>query len=137
MDVLSALERRHERGVLGKVSEDAQVYLRVVGAEQRPLGAFLGYERLPDAQAERRADGDVLEVGVRAGKPSRGGARLVVGGMDASRVRVHLKRERVHVGGLQLGELPVTQDMADDRVVVAQVLQYGGVRRIAGLRPAA
>jgi len=48
--------------------------------------------------------------------------------------RIHQLRQRVDVGRLQLGQLPVLEDRGDDFVLVPQRLERVCVGRVAGLR---
>jgi len=51
-----------------------------------------------------------------------GGNRLRIGGVHPA-VRVGQQRQRVDVGGLQLGDLPMLQDQADHLVLVPELLE--------------
>ena len=112
----------------------AEVYLRVVGGEQLPLGPPLGNERTAHAQPKLGAHRYVLELGVVARQPPCRRTRLVIRRVDAARAQVHLERQRVHVGRLQLRKSTVVQDVIDDRVDVAESLQDRRVGRVALLR---
>ena len=113
-----------------------QVDLRVVRAQQRPRRVLLRDERLPHPQTQRRPHGNVLQVRIGTRQPARRRSCLVVRRVDAPGPRIHLLRQRLDVGRLQLGQFPVAQHMPDDRVMVAQILQDGRVGRVPGLRPA-
>ena len=64
MEVGAAGERLDERLIAGKVREQAQLNLRVVGREE--LASRLERdEALADMAPELRAHGDVLQVGIR------------------------------------------------------------------------
>ena len=78
-------ERLDQRLVARQVGEHAQLDLRVVRRDQ-DVTRF-GDERAPDLAAELGADRDVLQVGIAAAQPSRGGDRLIEAGVDAPRVR--------------------------------------------------
>ena len=57
--------------------------------------------------------------------------------MHATAQRVDQLRQRVDIGRLQLRELPIFEDQADDRVLVAQRLQRVGIGRVPRLGPLA
>ena len=109
VDVLARAEGVDERRVAREVGEDAQLDLAVVGGEEEV--ARLGHEGLADAPALRGADRDVLEVRVGRGEPAGGGDRLVEGGVDAAGLGVDERRQRVDVGGLELLDRAVLEDL--------------------------
>ena len=72
-------------------------------------------------------------LGVAAGHTPGGRTHLVVAGVDAARIRVYQFRQRVDVGGFELGNLAVIQDFVHHRVQALHSLQRIGVGGIAGL----
>ena len=119
-------------GVAGDMGQDAQLLLRVVGAEQEV--ARCRHEGAADASAERGPDRDVLEVRIGARQPPGGGHRLGVGGVHAAPL-VGQERKRVDVGGLELRDLAVFEDEVDHLVLVTQLLEDRCVGREPGPRP--
>src|SRR3712207_4574001 len=112
------------------LSQDPQLYLRVVGDDEPPPSRCR--ERVPDTGAELRAHRDVLQVRGVAGDTAGRCRRLVQGGMDAA-VLPDQTDKTVYVGPLELGELAVGNDAVGDRVLDGELLQDLGVRRVAGL----
>ena len=109
VDVPVLEEGLDEGRVVREMGQDPELDLRVVGRKKRR--ALLRDEGPPEALAELPAGRDILEVGVARGKPSRRGDRLVVGGVDPARLGVDELGQGVGVGGLQLGRLPVFEDV--------------------------
>ena len=118
--VLAAGEDLLEHLLAADVREDSQLHLRVVGRDQ-PV-AVLGHEAGPDLAAQLGPDRDVLEVWVGARQPARGGGRLVEGGVEPAAL-VHELGQRVHVGALELGQLPPGLDLLHDLVLAADRLK--------------
>src|SRR6185295_11729548 len=112
MDVAALAERLDEGRVLGEVGHDPKLDLRVVGHQEHPT--LPGYETGPDGLAPRRADGNVLEVGLSRAEPAGSGSRLVEAGMNPPGPAVDPLREGVHIGALQLLELARFQDEAGE-----------------------
>src|SRR5659263_275387 len=130
VDILTGGESLAQFGLRGKVGHNAQLHLGVVGDyEPRTL---LGNEAVPDLFAQRRADGDVLQVRIAGGDAAGSGHRLVEGRVEAPGVGVGQPGKRLEVGSRQLGQLAVGLDLFDDRVPVPQVLEDGGVGGITG-----
>ena len=120
-------ERLDQRRVLREVRHHAQLDLRVVGAHQQ--GARGRDEGPPDGAALRRAEGDVLQVGVARGEPPGGRHRLVEGGVHAPVGRPPTggsatAGQRVEVGGLELGQRPVLEQELRERVLRGQFLEH-------------
>src|SRR5688572_27517654 len=86
-------------------------------------------ERLADELPLLAPDRDVLEVRVVAREPAGSGDRLVERRVDATRLRVHDRRQRVHVGALELRQRAVLEQQAPDRVA-GDRLERGCVRGI-------
>jgi hypothetical protein len=112
------------------VGEDPELYLRVVGDDE-PAARRSG-EGVPNTSAHLGADGDVLQVRRVAGETSRGRRGLVESAVDAA-VLADETDEAVYVGALQFGELAVGDDPVRNRMLNGELLQYLGVRRVAGL----
>ena len=126
-------EDLHQRRLAGGVREHAQLDLRVVGRDQH--AALLGLEAAADLAPERRADGDVLHVRVRARQAPGLRDRLQERGVDA-RALVDELGEHVEVGLDQRRELAPALDPRDDLVLVADRLQHARVGRVARLAAA-
>ena len=134
MHVLAADEDLLEHRLVGDVGQDAQLDLRVVGADEHVAGR--GLEAAADLAAQLGAHRDVLHVRVRRGQPAgrRGRpARRWCG--CATRASVELRQD-VEVGLHELVELAPALDLGDDRVLVADRLQHARVGREAGLAAA-
>ena len=80
MQILAGKEAVAQHRIPGDVRQDAQLDLAVVRAEQLPSRAR--NERLADLRAERRPDGDVLEIWIDRGEPAGGGDRLIERGVQ-------------------------------------------------------
>ena len=93
----------------------------LVGSDEHPaqLTAKLG------------ADRDILEIGVGRGKTAGRRDHLLEMRVDAVVLRVHDRKQAVHVGGQQLGVGAVFQDLVNDRAVGAQAFQCLGVGGVA------
>ncbi len=102
------------------MGHEAQLDLRVVGGHEQVAGR--GDEGGADLAAERGADGDVLQVGVGGREAAGGGADLVEGGVHAA-FGVDQVRQRVEVGGAELGELAVFEDERGDGVVLGELFE--------------
>ena len=117
---------------------EAHLDLRVVGAHQR-FEPVAGHEGAADPPPQLGADGNVLQVRVGGGQPSRRSDGLHVGGVDAA---VGLDGGQQSVDGLpQPDAVPVRQEMLQERVPGAfeeplEGLCVGGVPglRASGLR---
>src|SRR5215207_7188163 len=127
VDVLTPLEGLDQGRLPGHVRENPELYLRVVGDEE-PAARRSG-EGVPNTGAHLGADGDVLQVRRVAGETSRGRRGLVESAVDAA----SLADETDYVGALQFGELAVGDDAVRNRMLNGELLQYLGVRRVAGL----
>ena len=133
MDVETFVEGFAQLRDVGDVRQDAQLDLAVVGGDE--LLAGRGDERRADLAPFLGADGDVLQVRLRRGEPAgrRGAER--VGSMDAARAAVHVARQRVGVGGAQLGELPPLEHGVDEAArIVGHLLVGGEIVEQAGAR---
>ena len=135
VDVGLARERVREVLVARHVGEDPQLDLAVVGGDERRVGRA-GDERVPDPPAERRPDRDVLEVRVRRRQPAGRRHGLVEQRVEPA-VGADQRRQRLDVGGPELGVDPPLEDRLDHRVDAAQLLEHRRVGRVAGLRLAA
>ena len=82
-----------------------------------------GDERLADAAAHVVADGDVLQIGIRRRKASRGRHGLVERGVDAPRRAVDQLGQRLDIGRKQFLHAPVFEDQIDDPVFAGEQLE--------------
>src|SRR6185369_462581 len=80
---------------------------------------------------------DVLKVRVLAREPTGRGDRLIEGGMQATGVGIDERPKTFGIRRAQLLDLAVLEDLVDHRMRGAQLLEHGGIRRIArGSSPA-
>src|SRR4030095_5398834 len=80
------------------------------------------------------ANWNVLEVGVLRAEPAGGGYILLERTVDAACLRVDQLLKGIDVGALELGVLPVLDDLGWERVQRGQFFQHLGVHAGAGLR---
>jgi hypothetical protein len=126
MHVLARAERVDEHLVLRKVCQHAQLDLRVVGAHD---AHFLRRgERAANRFAELGAHRDVLQVRIVRRNTPRRRDRLAPLAVNAPGRGVHEHRQRIDVRSLELGELPVLEQNARERVVLGELLEHVGVR---------
>ena len=131
MHVLPGAEGLHQRRVAGKMGHQPQLNLAVVRVQQHP--ALPGQEGPADLLALLGADGDVLQIRLGGGNAPGGGGHLVKGGMHPA-LCVGQAKKALHIGGVQLGQLAVSQKRIDDfRGNVPQALQHLGGGGIAPL----
>ena len=130
MDVLPAAEGGDHRLIVCDVRKQAQLDLAVVRVHEHLAGR--GHEHLADLRAELAAHGDILQVRLsRRQAPRRRDGHLEVR-VDAP-VGRDLLEQPVGIGGLELRERAVIEDLLDDRVLAAQLVEHGGIRAPAGL----
>ena len=98
----------------------------VVGAEQCP--ALLGKERLADAAAVFRANGNVLQIGVAAAQTARRRYGLVEVGVDAAGFRFDELGQSIDVGAFELAQDAVLKHEGNDGMVVFEFFENGGIR---------
>ena len=122
MDVVPSVEGGYHVLVSREVGHDAELYLAVVGGEEE--AALLGYEAAAYLLAVIVPHGYVLQVGVAAGEPSRGGDGLVEGGVYVPRLGVHQLGQGLYVGAQQLAQSPVVQYVGHDGGFAPQLLQH-------------
>ena len=130
VDILPGQEALDHLLVLGHVGQEAQFDLGVVGVHQHM--AFGGHEHFTNLGTQFGADGDVLEVGFRGGQAAGGGDSVLEAGVDAAIVGDDLG-QALHIGGVQLGQLAVLQNLLNDGVGHPQLFQdlsAGGVARL-------
>ena len=93
----------------------------------------LGDERGANLAAEFRAHGNVLQIRIGRTQAAGGGAGLAEAGVQAAGGGVDQPGQRVHVGGLELGDFAVFEDLARQFVHERQFGEHVGGGR-AGLR---
>ena len=134
MQILAGEEAVAQHRVARDVRQDAQLDLAVVRAQEPP--ARPRNERLADFRAERRADGDVLQIGIdRRQTPGRG-HRLIEGRVQAP-VLAERRRQRIEVRRLELHQLAVLEHFRGQRVLLRQLFEHfliGGRTRLAALQ---
>ncbi len=133
MHILPLAKGLQQRLVATHVGHNAQLHLRIIGAHQ--LAAPARDEGVTNTSAGIRLHRDVLQVGIRAGKPTRGCHGLVEARMHAA-VGLPEAWEHIHVGGLELRKLTVTQNPGGHVVEQREFLQdfnVGGKTRFCFL----
>jgi len=133
VDVLALAEGFQQGRVLADMGQHTQLDLAVVHRQQ--VVPFRGDEGPPDLATLLRAHRDVLQVGVVAADAAGDRAGLVEAGVQPAGTGVDQRRQSIDVSALELGQLAVLQDQADDRVQIAQVFQHvgGGGEAVRGL----
>ena len=130
VDVLPAAEGGDHRLVICDVREQAQLDLAVVRVHEHLAGR--GHEHLADLRAELAAHGDILQVRLCRRQASRRRDGHLEVRMDAP-VGGDLLEQPVGIGGLEFCERAVIEDLLDDGVLAAQLVEHGGVCAPAGL----
>ncbi len=134
MNVTRRGEGVDERRVLREMRKNAELYLRIVCAQDEvPRRRD---ERSADGASELGADRDVLEVGIARREPPGRGDRLIEPRVDAPRGGVHALRQRVDVRSFELVELAIREDARGQRVPLCERLEDVGVRGPPALRRA-
>ena len=128
MDVVAGLEGGDQPGVLGQVCDAPQLDLVVVGHQE--CESRRRHERPSERPPGLGPYRDVVEVGGVGTEAPGTGDGLVERGPDPIPLP-HLGEETLAVGRPQLLDLPVRQEPFDDRMVVPETLEGGG---IGGLR---
>ena len=109
MYILTMPEGLQQQLILRNAGQNAQLHLRIITAHQviiassRPkntanLLAFFG------------SRGDVLQIGIRAGKASRHGHSLLEMSVNTPRFGIHKRLQAFQISGLQLSELTMFQN---------------------------
>ena len=133
MHILATTEDLLQRLLARDVRQQPQFDLGVVGGHEQVSG--LGDEAGADLASQRRADRDVLEVGIVRRQPPGRGRGLVEGRVQAA-VGPEQPGQRVQIRLGQLGQLAPALDLRDHRVLLANGLKHASVGRIAGLSSA-
>ena len=94
--------------------------------------AFFRDKNLPDQSAKFHPYRNILQVRLRAAEPPGSGHRLMKLPVDPP-VRPDKVGKAVRVSGLQLGKLPVFQDLRHQRIIRGQLVQHLRRRRVPGL----
>ena len=97
MDVLAGVECVNQNRIIGQVSEDAELDLRVVGADQHLAGRR--HEGGADAPSFLAPNGDVLEIRI--------GRRQAAGGSDGTRPVKNAIKRLVNRVGIAAGTMTV------------------------------
>ncbi len=121
MDVLAGAESGKQPRVTRKVGHDAQLDLRIVGGKNLPAGRC--HKGLADAPAFLGAHRDVLQVGIRRGKPPGGRGGLVVAGVYPSRARIDDLGQFLGIGRTQFGQTSIFEDQARQFMFIGNRLQ--------------
>src|SRR5438128_11651823 len=108
-----------------------ELYLRIVGREQRKSGGR--HEGAANPPALFAAGGDVLKIRVARAESAGGGQRLMKRSVDTSRGWVDQLRQRVAVGGFQLGDRPIFEQLAWHWMSAGELLQRIGIGRVSAI----
>ena len=95
MYVFAFAEGLEQHAILREVGQNAELNLRVIGCQQH--ASLAGDKRGTNLHSQFGADGDILQIRIAAGEPSRGGHRLVKRSVDPAGFRVYQSRQRIHV----------------------------------------
>ncbi len=128
----SSAKARHELRVFGKMRQDTQLDLGIIGHQQRPAGEARN-ERLADLLAVLGADRDVLEVRIARAEPARRRDDLVERGMNTA-VVVDERGKRVEIGILELLKLAVLHDQTRQRMPGGELFEDFGIGAGLALR---
>ena len=134
MDVFVARKRLAQSLVARVVGQHPQFDLRVVGRQQRPSPAA------PGTKAERISRPSSVRTGMfcRFGSLELSRPVAVTTWLNEAWTRPvsgwTISRQGVDVGALELGVLPVLDDLGRQRVLRGQLLQHVDVGARAGLR---
>ena len=130
VDVLSGLESFDHRLILCNVCQQTQLDLGVVGIHQYLSGT--GHKHLSQLRAKFRTHRDILQIGFHRTQPSGGGHGVLERSVDPS-IRCNHLGQAVHIGGLELGQLTVLQDLFNNGMLSPQLFQHFGVCGVARL----
>src|SRR5438874_8806008 len=100
MNVVAAAEGLGEQPVLGKVRQQPQLDLRVIGGKQHV--AELRNECRADLAAKLSTNGNVLQVWIIRRQPAGRGTDLIERGVQALRALIQQHWKRINVGRFQL-----------------------------------
>ena len=121
VDVFAAAESFDQHGIVGKMSEDAQFDLRVVGGKQQT--ARRGDEGGANFAAELGAYRNILQIRIRGAEAAGDGAGLRETRVQAAGDRMDQARQHVGIGGFELGQLAVFDDFLGQFVDGAPALR--------------
>ena len=122
VDIAIVQEGLDQGRLTGQVGHNAQFDLRIVRRKNAPA-RFLGPKGFANLAAQLGADGDILEIGVGAGKPPGSGHCLVERAVYAAGLGQYQDGEGVDVSGLELLDHPVVQDQARQGMLRPENLQ--------------
>src|SRR5579872_5345823 len=105
VNVLGAAKGFDENRVLGKMREDAQLDLGIIGGKQNV--ARLGDEGGANFAAELGANRNVLQIGIRGAETSGGSAGLIDLRVQAASVRGDELVERVRIRGIEFRDFAI------------------------------
>src|SRR5277367_5094927 len=108
VDVFPATKSFDEDRIARKMSEDAQLNLRIIRGKE--LKSRRGDERGANFAAELGADGNVLQIRIGRAQTSGCGAGLREARVQAAGDGVDQARQYVGIGGFELGQLTVFDD---------------------------
>ena len=112
------------------MGQQPQLNLGVICVYQHVTGGCA--EHLAHLCPQGGAHGNVLQIGLGGGKPPGGSDGVLEAGVDTS-VRGDDFAKSLYIGGVELGQLPVLQNMDHDLMVGGQLFQYLRIGGIAGL----
>ena len=131
MDVLIHAVRLDQLLITGHMCQNAQLDLGIIRVHK--FIAVLRHKHLPDAPAQLHPHRDILKIRLRRADPPRRRDRLVKARVNPL-IRADICRQSVRVGGFQLRQRPVLENILHDRIVPREL--FKDIRRsgIAGLR---
>ena len=132
MNILSIRERLHKHIITTEMSQDTQFNLWVIGTDQQIL-LFNRNKRSPNTLAFFRTHRNILQVWRRARQASCRRNRLIERCMYTI-VLINQFKQSINIGAFQFCKLAIIQNATNDRMVVAQSLQYFRTCRVACFR---
>ncbi len=130
MDILSLPVGVDQPLVPGHVGQHPQFDLGIIRVHKGV--ALLRHKDLADLPPQLHAHRNVLKVWFCAADAACGCDSLVKLAMDPA-VLPNKPVQPLRISGIQFGQLPVIQDLADNRVIRGQLFQHVSRRRIPGL----
>ncbi len=129
VNIFIVAEALRQHRVLGHMSQNAQLDLRIVGGHQHII-CLRRLKCLANAFSFLSLDGNILQVGLCAAQPSGGSDRLIEGGVYLPCLPIHQLQNPIYIGGFQFGQLPIGQNIFDKLIILRQSVQY---LRIGGI----
>ena len=132
MNIYTFLKRFKQRSILRKVCQQAQLYLRVVDADQ--FASLFGNEYRTYFTSKLGTHRNVLQVRVFGAEPSRCCTGLQKGGMNAALLILLCQfQQRNYISREHFLMFTVGKDFFDDGVFIFERHQHGFVGTVARL----